>query len=76
MTATAGPALHLRRLPADAGGGWVDTHSDVTQQLVAEQERDALREREEQRATIDAQTASFRARVEPCSRPSAPAPWR
>ena len=46
------------------GGGWVDTHSDITRQLVTEQERDALRDREERRAMIDAQTASFRARVE------------
>ena len=42
----------------------MDTHSDITRQLVTEQERDALRDREERRAMIDAQTASFRARVE------------
>jgi methyl-accepting chemotaxis protein len=64
MTATAdGRFISVDGQPI-AGGGWVDTHSDVTRQLVAEQERDALREREERRALIDAQTATFRARVE------------
>ena len=28
-------------------GGWVTTHTDVTEQFAAEQERDALRQREE-----------------------------
>ena len=46
------------------GGGWVATHTDVTEQLVAEKERDTLRQREERRAAIDADIASFRARVE------------
>jgi hypothetical protein len=36
----------------------------VTQQRVAEKERDSLRQREERRAAIDAAIASFRARVE------------
>jgi methyl-accepting chemotaxis protein len=45
-------------------GGWVSTHTDVTQQRVAETERDSLRQREERRAAIDAAIASFRARVE------------
>jgi PAS domain-containing protein len=47
-----------------ASGGWVSTHTDVTQQRVAEKERDSLRQREERRAAIDAAIASFRARVE------------
>jgi methyl-accepting chemotaxis protein len=46
------------------GGGWVETHTDVTEQLVAEQERDTLRRREERRIAIDADIASFRGRVE------------
>jgi methyl-accepting chemotaxis protein len=46
------------------GGGWVETHSDVTEQLVAEKERDTLRLREERRVAIDADIASFRGRVE------------
>jgi methyl-accepting chemotaxis protein len=47
-----------------ATGGWVSTHTDVTQQRVAEKERDSLRQREERRAATDAAIASFRARVE------------
>jgi methyl-accepting chemotaxis protein len=46
------------------GGGWVETHTDVTEQLVAEKERDTLRLREERRIAIDADIASFRGRVE------------
>jgi len=47
-----------------AGGGWVSTHTDVTQQRAAENERDSLRQGEERRAAIDAAIGSFRARVE------------
>jgi methyl-accepting chemotaxis protein len=46
------------------GGGWVETHTDVTEQLVAEKERDTLLRREERRIAIDADIASFRGRVE------------
>jgi methyl-accepting chemotaxis protein len=37
-----------------ATGGWVSTHTDVTQQRVAEKERDSLRQREESRAANEA----------------------
>jgi methyl-accepting chemotaxis protein len=47
-----------------ANGGWVATHTDVTDQLAAETERDSLRQREQRRRTIDAAILSFRARVE------------
>ena len=47
-----------------ASGGWVSTHHDVTQQRMAEKERDSLRQREERRAASDAAIAAFRARVE------------
>jgi methyl-accepting chemotaxis protein len=46
------------------GGGWVATHSDVTDQLSAEKERDSLRQRDERRRSIDTAIATFRARVE------------
>jgi len=46
------------------GGGWVATHSDVTGRLLAERERDSLRQREERRRSTDAAIAAFRARVE------------
>ena len=54
-------ALVSRPLP---NGGWVTTHTDVTEKLAAEEERDSLRQREERRAAIDAAITSFRARVE------------
>jgi methyl-accepting chemotaxis protein len=47
-----------------AGGGWVSTHTDVTQQHVAEKERDSLRQRDERRRAIDTAISSFRGRVE------------
>jgi len=47
-----------------AGGGWVATHNDVTDQLSAESERDLLRQREERRRVVDAAIVSFRARFE------------
>jgi methyl-accepting chemotaxis protein/PAS domain-containing protein len=46
------------------GGGWVATHTDVTDQLLAEKERDSLRQRDERRLSIDAAISAFRARVE------------
>ena len=46
------------------GGGWVTTHTDITEKLAAEEERDTLRMREERRVAIDADIASFRGRVE------------
>jgi methyl-accepting chemotaxis protein len=47
-----------------SNGGWVTTHTDVTDKLAAEEERDSLRQHEERRRAIDAAIASFRARVE------------
>jgi methyl-accepting chemotaxis protein len=47
-----------------AGGGWLATHTDVTDQLLAEKERDTLRQREDRRRVIDTAISSFRARVE------------
>jgi methyl-accepting chemotaxis protein len=54
-------ALAMRPL---SNGGWVTTHTDVTEQFAAEQERDALRQREEGRRAAEARIASFRGRVE------------
>jgi methyl-accepting chemotaxis protein len=46
------------------GGGWVATHTDVTERLLAEKERDSLRLRDERRRGTDTAISSFRARVE------------
>ena len=45
-------------------GGWLATHTDVTDQLMAEKERDTLRQREHRRRAVDVAIASFRARLE------------
>jgi methyl-accepting chemotaxis protein len=47
-----------------AGGGWLATHTDVTDQSLAEKERDTLRQREQRRRAIDVAISSFRERVE------------
>jgi PAS domain-containing protein len=47
-----------------ADGGWVSTHTDITQQRVAERERDSLRQREIRGAAVDAAIVDFRARIE------------
>jgi len=45
-------------------GGWVSTHQDVTEQHHAEQERAAIRDQEQRRASIDSAIDSFRPAVE------------
>ena len=47
-----------------AEGGWVTTHSDISEKLAAERERDTLRQSEERRVAIDVAIDSFRTRVE------------
>jgi methyl-accepting chemotaxis protein len=47
-----------------AGGGWVGTHEDVTEQLQLEKQRDSLAQQESRRARIDAAISNFRARIE------------
>lgn len=47
-----------------AGGGWVSTHEDVTEQRNAELERAANRDTEQRRAVIDGAIAAFRPTAE------------
>lgn len=47
-----------------ADGGWVATHEDVTEQRHAEEEKAAIRSKEERRATVDDAIASFRPTME------------
>jgi methyl-accepting chemotaxis protein len=47
-----------------AGGGWVATHDDVTEQHSVEQQRAALRSTEERRARVEAAITQFRERME------------
>ncbi|MGB7035418.1 MAG: PAS-domain containing protein [Xanthobacteraceae bacterium] len=46
-----------------AGGSWLATHTDVSDQLRAEKERDSLRQRDERRRSTDVAITSFRARA-------------
>jgi methyl-accepting chemotaxis protein len=54
-------ALAMRPMP---NGGWVTTHTDVSEQFAAEEERDSLRQREQGHRAAKARIASFRGRVE------------
>jgi len=45
-------------------GGWLATHTDVTDQLKAETERDSLRRRDDRRRKSDVAISAFRLRVE------------
>ena len=63
ITFSDGRIVALTQRPLQ-GGGWVTTHTDITEKLAAEEERDSLRVREVRRAAIDADIASFRGRVE------------
>ena len=63
ITFDDGRVVALAQRPIE-GGGWVTTHSDITAQLAAEQERDKLRKQEERRVAIDAGIALFHDRVE------------
>jgi len=47
-----------------AGGGWVSTHEDITDQRRKDQERDHIMAQEQRRMAVDAAIASFRQRVE------------
>ena len=47
-----------------AGGGWVSTHEDITEQRKAEEERAAIRDQEQRRRAIDRAIAAFRPQVE------------
>jgi methyl-accepting chemotaxis protein len=46
------------------GGGWVSTHEDVTEQRRAEEERSAIRDQEQRRATVERAIADFRPQAE------------
>ena len=63
FVSVAGRVISLVNRPM-RGGGWVATHYDITQRLLAEKERDALRLREERRRGTESAIASFRERVE------------
>jgi methyl-accepting chemotaxis protein len=63
VQASDGRIVLAKNVPVP-GGGWVSTHEDVTEQRRAEEERAAIQEQEQRRASIDASIASFRPQVE------------
>ena len=58
-----GRTISLISHPLD-GGGWVSTHTDITDQRMAERERDSLRQGEEARAAVQSAVATFRGGIE------------
>ncbi len=47
-----------------AGGGWVSTHEDVTEQRRRDQERDHVAAQDQRRTAVEAAIAQFRSRIE------------
>lgn len=47
-----------------AGGGWLGTHDDITEQRQLEKERDSMAAQEQRRIAVDAAISSFRGRIE------------
>ncbi len=63
VPASDGRIVLAKNLPL-AGGGWLSTHEDVTEQRRAELERAASEDAEQRRGVIEAGIASFRPRAE------------
>jgi methyl-accepting chemotaxis protein len=63
VPASDGRIVLAKNLPL-AGGGWLSTHEDVTEQRRAELERAANEDAEQRRGAIEAGIASFRPRAE------------
>ncbi len=52
-----------------ADGGWVATHTDITERRKQDQQRESLAAQEKRRATVDAAITAFRQRIEAMLRP-------
>jgi methyl-accepting chemotaxis protein len=59
-----GRSILVINRPIAGGSHWIGTHEDITERLMAEQQRQSLTEQEERRATVDAAILSFREGVE------------
>jgi methyl-accepting chemotaxis protein len=64
LKAPDGRSILVINRPIAGGSYWVGTHEDITERLMAEQQRQSLTEQEERRATVDAAILSFREGVE------------
>jgi methyl-accepting chemotaxis protein len=54
-------AVSSRPMP---NGGWVATHEDITEQRVADRQRNVMREQESRRALVESAITAFRQRIE------------
>ena len=59
-----GRSILVINRPIAGGRYWIGTHEDITERLMAEQQRQSLTEQEERRATVDDAILSFRESVE------------
>ena len=59
-----GRSILVVNRPIAGGGHWIGTHENITERLMAEQQRQSLTEQEQRRAAVDSAIVSFRASVE------------
>ena len=59
-----GRSILVINRPIAGGRHWIGTHEDITERLMAEQQRQSLIEQEGRRAAVDAAILSFRESVE------------
>jgi methyl-accepting chemotaxis protein len=64
VKAPDGRSILVINRPIAGGSHWIGTHENITERLMAEQQRQSLTEQEERRATVDAAILSFRESVE------------
>jgi methyl-accepting chemotaxis protein len=61
---TDGRSILVINRPIAGSHYWIGTHEDITERLMAEQQRQSLTDQEERRAAVDAAILSFRESVE------------
>src|SRR5262249_9469402 len=59
-----GRSILVINRPIAGGRHWIGTHENITERLIAEQQRQSLTEQEQRRAAVDAAISSFRESVE------------
>ncbi len=64
-----GRSISVINQPIPGTGYWVGTHEDITDRVLAEQQRDSLAEQQERRLTTDAAILAFRESVETVLQP-------
>jgi methyl-accepting chemotaxis protein len=64
VQAPDGRSILVINRPIVGGSHWIGTHEDITERLMAEQQRRSLTEQEERRTEVDAAILSFRESVE------------